>query len=434
LPEKHPHKRLSDAYVVTLKEPPRGRLEITDAVIPELKLRVTDEGHKSFSLRFSFNGERGCRLTLGEFGRDPDREPGKLNIKKARDAARAALGQIALGIDPREMKRAAKRAAKSTPSPSGATDGSVAWAVENWLAEALGPKKKPWRPKTLQGHRQVMRHDVLSRWGTRPLATITKRDVEALVDEVAARAPVQANKVQLRLQRFFNWAVKRGLIDISPATDTEKPTHEQGRERALSPRELAAFWRASTATSWPFGPLLHLLALTAQRRDTVRTMAWGEIDFERRRWEIPAAKMKGGRSHIVHLADAALEILRALPRLEGSSLVFSTTGTTAVSGFSRATDRVRAAMAKELGKIEPFVLHDLRRSFATIAAEELKIAPHVIDKVLAHSTMTGLSAVARVYQRAEFLEERAAALEAWGRYITHLIEPTADNVVELPRR
>jgi integrase len=413
-------KKLTDLMVERLSAAPKGtRLEFRDEVLTGLWLRITDTGVKSWSIMYELGG-RSRRHTLGIFPR--------LNVKAARDAAKSAFRQIADGIDPGEQKRLARDDKPATPN-------SLAVAVERWLSEGVGPRKRPWRTRTAAEWRREMEHDVLPKLGHRSLASITKRDIEGLVDEIATRAPVQANRVHTRLSRFFTWATKRGFVDVSPVVGTEKPTHEAPRDRVLSPRELAAFWRAGDKLDWPFGPLFKLLVLTAQRRETVRTMQWSEIDFERHRWEIPAAKMKMGKSHLVHLSDAAIEILQSLPKVDGCDFVFTTNGKTACSGFSRATANLCQLMAKELGEIEPFTLHDMRRSYASLSVEELKVRHDVVDKVLSHTSGV-VHGVAAIYNRAELLDERAAALEAWASYVRNLVEPDkADrNVISFAAR
>jgi integrase len=79
--------------------------------------------------------------------------------------------------------------------------------------------------------------------------------------------------------------------------------------------------------------------------------------------------------------------------------------------------------------ISNWTLHDLRRTAATGMAR-LNFPPHVVDKVLNHVSGT-IRGVAAVYNRFEYLEERRAALEAWGRYVENLVAPAAVNVVAL---
>ena len=153
---------------------------------------------------------------------------------------------------------------------------------------------------------------------------------------------------------------------------------------------------------------------------------------------------------------SALEILKASPRL-GDGLLFTTTGKTSVSGFSRAKQRLDAAMIRARrrslslpesdealrkvlripsGKPLPeeipnWTLHDLRRTAATGMAR-LNFPPHVVDKVLNHVSGT-IRGVAAVYNRFEYLDERRAALEAWSRYVENLIAPKAANVIAIKR-
>jgi integrase len=412
-------KKFTDLMVERLPAASKGtRDEYRDEVLTGLWLRITDTAVKSWSIMHELGGYS-RRYTLGTFP--------KLNVKAARDAAKAAFRQIADGIDPGVQKRISR---KDKPAP-----GSLEVAVELWLGEGLGPKKKPWRPKTAKEWRRIMKRDVLPLLGRRPLAVITKPELEALIETIAARAPIQANRVHSVLSRFFAWAAKRNHVGASPMVGIDKPAHEVERDRVLKPRELAAFCRACDKLSFPFGSVFKLLVLTAQRRETVRTLQWSEIDIERRRWEIPAAKMKMGKSHIVHLSDAALEVLQSLPKLDGCDFAFSTNGKTPCSGFSRATTSLRQLMAEELGEVASFVLHDMRRCFTTIAVEELKLRHDVVDKVLAHSTGV-VKGPARIYNRAELLDERAAALDAWARYLCELAEPgKADrNVVPFAAR
>jgi integrase len=79
--------------------------------------------------------------------------------------------------------------------------------------------------------------------------------------------------------------------------------------------------------------------------------------------------------------------------------------------------------------IEPWILHDLRRTAATGMAR-LNIAPHVVDRILNHVSGT-IRGVAAVYNRHAYLEERKSALEAWSRYVESLVRSTPANVLPL---
>jgi integrase len=210
------------------------------------------------------------------------------------------------------------------------------------------------------------------------------------------------------------------------------PTKEKSRDRVLSDDEIKLFWAACDDLGWPFGPLFKLLLLTAQRRDEVASVEWEEIDLEAGVWSIPKTKAKNGVGHEVQLSRQAIEILSALPRVAGG-LVFTTNGKTPVSGFSRAKERIDAIMAERAGRaIEPWILHDLRRT-ATTGMAALKIPPHVVDRVLNHTSGT-IRGVAAVYNRHQYGEERRDALAALGRAVEAIVTGRpAGNVIPLMR-
>lgn len=167
-----------------------------------------------------------------------------------------------------------------------------------------------------------------------------------LLDSVVDRgAPTHANRLLAFIRRFFNWAVDRDLIEASPATGIKARTVEISRERTLNQEELAAVWNGSGALECPFRQFFRLLILTGQRRNEVAGMQWKEVDLTGRIWTIPGARAKNGKEHIVHLSDAAIAELSSIPRSSQGDLVFTTNGTTSISGFSRA----KAALDKESG-------------------------------------------------------------------------------------
>jgi len=167
-------------------------------------------------------------------------------------------------------------------------------------------------------------------------------------------------------------------------------------------------------------------------------MEWSEITLDKQVWTIPRERAKNDRTHEVHLSKRAVEIIRELPKIsrpksgdggsEPSPYVFTTNGVRPVSGFSKAKARLdqhmlqllreefeQAGTHPENAKIEGWILFDLRRTAATGMAR-LNIAPHVVDRILNHVSGT-IRGVAAVYNRHAYIEERRAALEAWGRYI-----------------
>ncbi len=90
-------------------------------------------------------------------------------------------------------------------------------------------------------------------------------------------------------------------------------------------------------------------------------------------------------------------------------------------------------MDKDLAKaqLEPWRLHDLRRTMASHMAR-LGIAPHVIEKVLNHSS-GAISRVAAIYNRYAYTEEKRKVLDTWARSLEAVVRPTDSNIVALAR-
>ena len=139
------------------------------------------------------------------------------------------------------------------------------------------------------------------------------------------------------------------------------------------------------------------------------------------------------------MVDTAVAVLKAVPRLGDSALVFTTTGRTPVSGLSKAKATLDQAIVKARGEgaapMAGWTFHDLRRT-ATTGMARLGIHPHVADAILNHKS-GAIQGVAAVYNRHAYTEERRRALEAWERHVLALLEgmPMAgENVVKLRGR
>jgi integrase len=221
-------------------------------------------------------------------------------------------------------------------------------------------------------------------------------------------------------------------VASSPFAGLELKKEGDGRDRVLSKTELKAVWRAVGKLGHPYTAIVRLLILTGQRLNEIAGLRWGEVDLVEQQITLPGSRTKNGKPHIVALSSAAVDILKGAPKIESQDgLVFTVTGKP-LNGWSKMRTRLNEAVTETLDNREPerWTMHDLRRTAATRMAEDLKIAPNVIDKVLNHSTGV-VRGVAAIYNRAELLDERRAALEAWSRYVDELVHGTPSNVVPL---
>jgi integrase len=147
--------------------------------------------------------------------------------------------------------------------------------------------------------KRVLEGDDFKAWTKRPLASISRRDVNDVIDAIVLRAEVQANRTLAKLRALFNWAVEKDRISVSPVEGLKPPTKEQARDRALSDDEIRWFWKACEASGWPFGPLAQLLLLTEQRRDGVATRTpYGTSLIRRTPMRIPGAASREAHRHL----------------------------------------------------------------------------------------------------------------------------------------
>ena len=165
-------------------------------------------------------------------------------------------------------------------------------------------------------------------------------------------------------------------------------------------------------------------------------MRWAEGDLDAGLWTLPRARAKNGKEHIVPLSPQAVAILRELPRIEingGPGYVFTTTGATPISGFSKAKARLDALLERELGEASPaWVIHDLRRTFASNLAR-LGTALPTIERLLNHVSGPSFGGVQGVYQRHSFSEEMRRAVDSYDLFIERLTHDARSYVVTLAR-
>ncbi len=401
-------KALTTRAVDALKPDPSKRIEVPDPALSGLYLVVQTSGAKSWALRYRFGGKP-AKLTLGRWP--------IMGVADARAAATEALEQVHHGQNP----AAAKKAAKATATADADRD-KVSSVIDLFM------KRHASRNRRSDDVMAMFRREIMNKWGDREIQAISKRDVIEVLDAIVDRgSPVTANRLRAHLNTLFNWAKGRDIIEANPLDGIKPPAQEKPRNRVLTDDEIKLFWTASDGLGYPFGPIYRLLLLTGQRLREVAEMEWREIDGDT--WTLPQSRSKNDYEHVVPMSPEAQAILADLPRL--GRYVFTTTGKTPVSGFTRAKERVDKLMADvvEPETFPPFTIHDLRRTAATGMAG-LRFPPHVVEAVLNHRSGTRRG-VAGVYNRYSYAEEKRAALDAWASYVAQLVEGESVNVEQM---
>jgi hypothetical protein len=184
---------LTDPFVRNLKPAAAGqRYAVSDAVVPGLRVRITDKGTKTFILwrRINRKDKSASALALGTVG--------QLTLAEARAKAREWIELIAAGQDPRAQES----------EQDDATFGAV---LEDYFRRHVAGKRKA---KDVE---REMRSELLTRWKNKPVTAITRRDIIRMVDEIKDRGAVyQAHNLLGHAKTFFNWCIEKDILQSSP--------------------------------------------------------------------------------------------------------------------------------------------------------------------------------------------------------------------------
>lgn len=416
-------KLLTDLAIRQLKAP-ANRREIADAKVEGLALILQPTGAKSWSYRYRY-GKRQRRISLGNWP--------AIDLAKARARAEDAQRALERGDDPGNTTFRAKRNQYITTADRDAF-GVV---VRRFLRDHAIPNTRAWRETARILGLKVVEDDegqpdfedipkrLVANWAEKPIGTIVTRDIIDVIDATKARgAPISANRELAALSKLFRWALGKRIIDSNPAAGIPKPAKETKRDRLLSDDELQLIWHAADVEGFPFGDIVKVLILTAQRRQEVAGALWAEFNIKARSWVLPGARTKNKLQHLVPLSDEVLAVLAELPRYEGGAYLFGNAGRTAFSGFSAAKKRIEERVA-ELAEddVPTWTLHDLRRTAAT-SMGRLGVEPHVIEAILNHVSGSK-GGVAGIYNHYAYEKEKREALERWARHVERLVDPDA---------
>lgn len=402
-----------------------------DSEVKGFGVKATSSGAKTYIYQYRLGG-RGAKTKRFTIGRH-----GSITPDEARKRAKRLAAQVLDGIDPAESKRR---------EASDRINLAFNAYAKQFLAREVALKSKGFHTLA-EG---LLRLHIIPVLRDKPLPTIKRGDITTLFDRLPADKPALRRNAFAVLRRLFNWAVGRGDLDETPLRGFAAPPVVAARDRVLSDSELSLAWKAAGTLGYPFAPLFQLLIATGQRREEVAALDWSELDRDAKLWTLPGARTKNGKPHTVPLNRLAIEVLdRATNRSGGEQScwprrgkVFTMTGATSVSGYSRAKSRLDAAILALMragavfeGRdpdeiaLAPWKLHDARRTLAT-GLQRLGVRFEVTEAVLNHLSGSR-SGVAAVYQRHDWAAEKRHALEAWAAHIIRLLDPV-DSTKILP--
>ena len=382
-------------------------------------VRVTPRGAISFLLDYRLNGRRET-VHLGKYGHDG------ISLARAREKCLDARRAIREGRSPAIEKQRDKRRIKEAKS--------FGQFGEKWLTGA------PMADSTRAMRRTIYERELLPVWRNRLLTEITPDDLRAHCGKIVDRsAPATAIHVRDIVKQIYGFAILHGEKVGNPADEVGPASIATfvPRDRSLSPSEIRVMLKQlehiATLPTIRLGMKLYLLTMV--RKSELQDAVWDEVDFENSVWTIPKERMKRSKAHNVYLSRQTLDIMIALKTCAGNSRYLLPSRYDADAPMSRATfNRVTYAVverAKAEGlPLEPFTVHDLRRTGSTLL-NELGFNSDWIEKCLAHED--GRSSRG-VYNKAEYevqrrhmMQEESDILDAWvvgKKHVPTLIPPS----------
>jgi integrase len=383
-----------------------------DTVQVGFGIRVLPTGVKTFVAKATVAGLR-RKVTIGDAA--------TMTLAAARREARQAIEAIRRGADPAKDKIERRRALEY---------GSITIAElsERWMNEVVKPKRKP---RTIDDYERILATHILPALGRVAVKEVSWEQVNKFHGSLS-RIPRRANYVTSTLRAMLNFSERIGIRPphSNPCKGVEF-FRERARERFLSEVEIGAAAEAidTAEREGVLGPHaaagLRLALLTGARSGEITAIKWSHIDWDRKLIRLPDSKTNEPRT--IHLNDAAVEVLKTLPRVQPFVIAGAVQGEP-YRNLSRAW-----GTAREYAGLQDVRLHDLRHSYASLAAGR-GVSLQMIGKLLGHRVPATTARYAHLAR-----DHVSAINDELGAAITAAIEarpPALANVVKLkqPRK
>ena len=370
-----------------------------------LYLCVSPSGSRSWIARVNVDGKR-REMGLGSF---PD-----VSLSIAREKARAARSDTTMGIDPvahRKEARSARQALKATQKTF--ADCAKAY-IEAHSDSWRNAKHRAQWPSTFETY-------VYPTMGTVMVGEVTQAHVMAVLLPIWKTKTQTATRLRGRIEQVLAWATAAGfrqgencarwtgLLDqLLPAPGkVSEPRHHP----AVRVDDMPAFIKALRQHDGLSPKALEFVVLTAARSGEVRGATWAEIDLEAAVWTVPKERMKAGKEHRVPLNTQAIKLLEAMPRIEGTELVFPAPRGGQLSDMALTALTRRMNFRDDAGRV--CVPHGFRSSFRDWVFERTDYPRDLAEAALAHALENKVEAA---YRRGDASERRRAMMQAWANY------------------
>lgn len=410
------------AVAAIVKEREPGKYAVGG--VPGLALVITRKGSCTWVLRTRVDG-RSTDRRLGSYAAHAG-TPGALTLKQARDAAAGMRVKVADGADPVTERRRA-REAKQKAAELRAQQKTFA-EVAHLAHEAKAPSFK--NAKHAAQWITTLETYVFPTLGDRPVGDIRAGDVAETLRPIWHEKPETASRVAQRIAAVMRYAEAHEWTDRAPVKAAlvllGKQAAKVESHAALPIGEVARFMVALRAAEGVGARALEFAILTAARSGEVRGAIWREIDLKAKLWTVPAARMKAEVEHVVPLSDAAVALLKSLPRGAPDDLVFGSE----MPGHegSPLSDMTLSAVVRRLHEADVAAggkgftdarsgrvatPHGIARSTFRDWCSETGVPRETAERALAHAVGDKTEAA---YLRTTLIEQRRPVMQAWGAF------------------
>jgi integrase len=395
-----PVTKLTGVVIQSLKPEADGsRTWHWDASYKGLCLRV-GRRDKTWSYMYRFDGKQ-RNHTIGKYA------PGRsdhVDRKAAMLAADEINTQIESSIDPKGKTKSTK------PKPAAKNSNTLKRRVKQFLKLY----KRQVKASTYGQAQRLLTGVYLASYEATDVKKISRVELVELLEDMSD-TPTQANRLQAYLSKFFNWCWDRGYVDPSPMVGLQKRFKEQSRKRYLSSDEIKELWKGCKALGYPLGDWCLFTLATGQRPGECRKLNRDDIHDDV--WLVEGGDPKNKERHRIPLPKIARDILEKAPELEGRYVFSTTNGNKPITQGGKPYGNLYEAV----DIIDSWRPHDLRRTFQTLASEELDIEPHLLGAIC-NQMSVAKPGVSNVYNQAKWMKPKDKALEAWNRWLMGAIK------------
>ena len=366
-----------------------------------LYLLITPTGGRLWRFKYRING-KGKLLAIGAYP--------AISLADARERRAMAKKQLANGIDPAAVKQARKQ-----------VDTEETETFEVIAREWHTKFSASWAPSHADTTISRMERDLFPWIGKRPISKIKAPELLGALRRVESRGALEsARRLKIIAGQVFRYAVATGRAERDPSADLKGALampREKHYAAIIDPKQVAPLLRALDGYQGHFVVkcALRLSPLLFVRPGELRHAEWEEVDLDEAVWNIPASKMKMREAHLVPLSNQAVDILRDLQPLTGTSrYVFPSARSVARPMSNNA---VNAALRRMGYDKDTMTGHGFRAMARTILDEVLHVRPDYIEHQLAHAVRDPNG---RAYNRTAHLEERRKMMQTWADYLDGL--------------